>query len=76
MFYSRDARGQIDGAYAVPQPFKTEVLPDDHPDVIAWRAKLAAPPEPSAAEIFVEAMREKFTAAELDAAKARLMARR
>ena len=74
-FHYRD--GAICGEYGVPQPGADgRFLPDDHPDVLAWRARVSAPPEPSAAEILAEAMRVKFTAAELDAAKARLMARR
>lgn len=60
MFYSRDKGGAIDGCYADRQSFPCEKLPDDHPDVMAWRAKLAPPPKP------------RDLPAELDALKARI----
>lgn len=59
MFYSRDRTGAIDGCYVNPQSFPVEKLPDDHPDVAAWRAK-AAPPKP------------RDLLAEIDALKARI----
>ena len=43
-FVERDQLGAIKGVYAVRQPgYAEEELPDDHPDVVAFRAPKPAP---------------------------------
>jgi hypothetical protein len=45
-FVQRNWKGEITGIFAVAQPdFATEELPDEHPDVLAYRAKNPVPPE-------------------------------
>ena len=38
LFYTRGVDTKINGAFANSQDFVTEVLADDHPDVVSWRA--------------------------------------
>jgi hypothetical protein len=52
MFVRRDARNQVIGVYAAPQPgYATEALPDDHPEVKAFLER-AVPASPTLAEVF------------------------
>jgi hypothetical protein len=51
-FVQRNWKGEVIGVYANPQTYAQEVLPDDHPDVVAFREahpvdpKLLVPPSP------------------------------
>jgi hypothetical protein len=35
-YIQRDNNGNLIGHYANRQPYATEEVPDDHPDIVAW----------------------------------------
>lgn len=38
-YIQRDADGKLIGHFANPQPYATEAVPEDHPDILAWSEK-------------------------------------
>lgn len=41
-YLQRDATGKVVAHFANAQPYATECVPDDHPDLLAWRAQRVA----------------------------------
>lgn len=41
-YLQRDETGKVVGHYAHPHPYAQEEVPEDHPEVLAWRARIEA----------------------------------
>lgn len=41
-YIQRNAAGEVIGHYSHPHEYAKEEAPEDHPDILAWRAKIAA----------------------------------
>lgn len=44
-YVQRNALGEVIGHYANEQPYASESVSDDHPDILAWQAKRIAAKE-------------------------------
>jgi hypothetical protein len=41
-YIQRNERGEVVGHFAHPHPYAQEAVADDHPDILAWAARIQA----------------------------------